>query len=259
VSTHFKEVKVTPAGNGKYHHVTREEACDYVSRFIDEFYPKGVRTVGGYLSKTALLNMGFCSEPTRHGPGFDGLLMWFCLRKSDQRNAFLAFERDQTYDVTEPYNVFDSSHDRTLRISTDLTLLARPYNREEVEKIVIHGDPTNLSEEQIVTSDEVKAWVEEFGNNFMTASEGTRYNRYPMAFWVKEEVEEVLRQEGVVGVRYYFGYDPKVANRIRVVLVGVKGDGTNLITLDDDALAILLQRSFPPGGVEDDCLPFDVD
>lgn len=187
--------------------------------------------------------------------------MWFCLKKDDHKNAFLAFERDQNYDVTEPYKSFNSGHDRMLAISTEETILSHQYTRCEVEDVIINGNYSLPSVEKNIKSSEVKALVEEFCNYFPATAQGSKYNMYPIGFWVKEEVEDLLKQEDIIGVRYYFGYNPDVVNKIRIVFVGVKNDWNNMVMVGDGIDAVFLQNTWPPPpyNLEGDSWPIDID
>ena len=48
------------------------------------------------------------------------------------------------------------------------------------------------------------------------------------------------------GIRYFWGFDASRQNKIRLVLIGVRPDGSNLVHYDGGEDALMLEKEWPP-------------
>jgi hypothetical protein len=49
----------------------------------------------------------------------------------------------------------------------------------------------------------------------------------------------------VIGIRYYFGYESNLKNKIRLIFIAVKPNNRNLI-LSGNSQAYMIERDWPP-------------
>lgn len=229
------------------HRIAKKKAGEYLAAFIKEFNAAGLAALGGYVSKKAFVEMGFCVDATQHGDTFDGILAWYCLDPHDSSKLLLAFERDHAYAVERPYEKFDKEGaDRLFKLPVELV----PFQKcapEEINNVHLDARYSIPANEVTVTGHEVADMVRAFMDRFVKMEDGTSHNAYPIAFFHKEQFEQLLNQPGAVGIRYYFGYDGHLINKIRPVLVAVGEDGRNLTgILENHEISLFLQNSWPP-------------
>jgi hypothetical protein len=167
---------------------------------------------------------------------------------------FLAYGRDTKYEKEKPYHDFPSPPFKSkFYITSEQIVINRKYSEQDVNDIILDGHYKAPKLERLVDEALVRPRVAEYKTN-------PTNNLHPLGFFPKENFEELLDQQELIGIRYYFGYDGSlIDDKIRIVMVGVRHDWSNISTLSNRTDGLFLERSWPPPPPESETKKTDVD
>lgn len=183
-----------------------------------------------------------------------GILLWYCFKGGSNPQMFLALEQLDDYD---PANL------PTSPISSELLVPSVVFRNNfqgasdaSSVRDLLGSHTGDQSEWSTLAAADVNRYILSADSlfNFVTDSQGERYNRYMFGFFsARHEAgyDNFLDRAGENGyIRYYFGYDEKDRpNRIRIILMATDSRGVNQAfartTHEEDGCGSL-QRSWPP-------------
>jgi hypothetical protein len=178
------------------------------------------------------------------GKDSSGVILWSCFKPGPKPELFLALERLHKYDTTNvppaPLNKILTRPEFTFKDSNP------QHNAPAIERYLeTQVIPNNGSKP--IDNATVAQHIHSFDSLQKTMPE--KYNARPFSYFQRNDdgiFEKFLDQARPNGfVRYYFGYETKVPNKIRVILVAVDSAGRNIIRTASGE-AILMEASWPP-------------
>lgn len=193
---------------------------------------------------------------------YKGLMAWYGLNNKNQ--LILLFEDNVWYDPENPpcsINNPDCLPENEELIESKRILKNKNFGKKKNERLKgFNLDGIGNEKDEFPSKEEgVKDAIEKFKKSFHRDSQNEKFVKYPYAFFMKDDEGDVykfLQQDGLVNIAYFFGFDDsdnahKMTNRIRVVLIGLDGNGKFLKKkegkeelLSEDGM--ILQNSWPP-------------
>ncbi len=256
--------------------ISLEDAVEYISAYRNQLIhienPVVPSVIGGTVHTDLIFkHMQIWKEMHSQLPNqkhkevdelYEGLAAWSCWKKKDQHiespEFTLAFEINDGIILNErrqypdfPFLAwpFDTLDDTDSQISTLDLLQNPPLYSSPMQSVVI---PRGNRQDD---GDSVVGLLSTFMTDGPANAQGQKYNEYPFGIFENKttgnEVDQFFDQPGIKYFRYYFGFDPNATvNKIRIILIAAKEDGTNIIpdrsqnNVQDEE--IILQTSWPP-------------
>jgi hypothetical protein len=187
--------------------ISKSEARKYILNFVEKFYDSTVLTVGGFISRLSFQDLGFGLL------NYDGLIAWYCIDGHGIPDFYLAFGRDTNYDRDKPYENFPPNLKEYFFKTNEAIRIKKKYSAQEIEKELLDGAFSAPKLEQKIKDREVRDGVAQF-----KSSNYSQFIKYPIGFFPMENFNELLEQDDLIGVRYFFGFDSTLeVNNIRMV------------------------------------------
>lgn len=250
MSTKISDLRLTATKSAylcaNYHRITFDEACNYVSAFLSEANPYTQDTtygMGGYMDSSAFDAGAATDEVIQFFPCFDSNLM----------EVFLCYKDLKSY-VSTNSNQCDLTDNEVLEQSTNQFVYDKPKTQVSASDVAnfISTMKTGIDKTHSqVAGKDVKVFNPQFFVQYNV--NGKDPNIIHCGAMNKCEVLRLLNQTDstsktypCVGIRYFFGYDDARNNKIRLVLIGVNADGSNLIHFSTGEDAVMLEKEWPP-------------
>jgi hypothetical protein len=228
------------------HLISFDDACNFVSAMLNQNNLYEMDTtygLGGFMDST-----DFTSDWE------DGEVIQFfpCMNEKNDE-VFLSYKDVKGYN-------YDLS---TQCLLTDNEVLSRSTNTFTYDKDKSHISPGDVADFISTMTTELSTTHEKLDgkavhdmNDYFFSQytvNGKVVNSFQCGAMNKCEVLELLHQADslkvaydCVGIRYFFGYDSTRDNKIRLVLIGVKSDGSNLVHYATGEEAMMLEKEWPP-------------
>lgn len=226
------------------------EAVDFIEGFVSNYEEVAINeALGGHISPSGIEGK---SKSNFASTIYTGNMAWFCYNTVSLENypkLFLAFEESNDYAKGQ---VLSRPDNNILRCPTKDSVFTYPTGTS-IEDMLRNGAPYrgNPLDQQVGINDVVS-----LKNQYLSHPILGGLNKHPYGFFsdsVNNEVQRFILQDGLVSIRYYFGYGRNAEykeSRIRIVLFGVGEDGKNLVPNDLNAKLVdgphILQKSWPP-------------
>jgi hypothetical protein len=201
------------------------------------------RSIGGVVAEDSLRHIGVT---------YYGTMSWFCW---NDEPPFLAFE-DGQYDPSTVSPCTPPITDTMMRSTFNLKY-DRAITIQDVEEFIKEPITAITADQKIPTT----RVLELLGGIPLDGGQGIfgrPFNKYPFGFFENNKIQDMddfLDQSGLTHVKYLYGFDDSDndhmrTNRIRIVMVGIKNDGTTIAVSTPDMGTkenpILVQKSWPP-------------
>jgi len=223
------------------HIITYQQATDYMALLLAHSpLCRRAKTIafGGYLD-----SMLFFSHSMVEVPAYKFFPCY------DNDSVYLAFEEIDRYKCED--TACGPDDDKYLRRSSNTFKFDRDVDYESIQNFLeSQSGDTGMVSDTIKGSD-VRKYAKEFYDEYDT-NNVVNHMTLCGAF-SKKEVDSLLRQEYpkgtrlCKGLRYFFGYDMKRnGNKLRLILIGVKPNGENLLRYSDGREALMFEKNWPP-------------
>ncbi|MCV9385987.1 hypothetical protein [Reichenbachiella ulvae] len=228
--------------------ITFEDAVKYIEAFVNH---RELETVAREMALGGtILRQGIYGgiETLVKDTGNAG---WYCLNdeNSDFPKLFLSFEENDQY---EEDRRLESPVKENLHCPVKASVFK--YSGDGSTQDIFNLLSTHTDKREPISMNINQSEVLSFKTNFLNNSVFKKYMQVPYGFFENRNHPEVLElfvnNSNIVYIRYYFGFDENVDNKIRIILIGVDKQGKNIVPeiksqvlLDDDKI---LENSWPP-------------
>ena len=224
-----------------YHRICLDSACIYICNFLQYEnlnHQARVHGLGGFIP----------IEPSIKDSKKPALKFYPCYEKIPvlRDNVFMAYEIGEDVDPRTPN--CDIYKDE-LSISNDPFFYKEKGISPEEVNIYLHEQDDNCGDAQnLIKKQKVQAYNDTFFNKYTSiGSERISKPEYNCGAIFYGDIKRLIIQKGIKGFRYFFGYDRRKENsKLRIILIAVKEDDTNLLEYEDRQEAIILERHWPP-------------
>ena len=231
------------------HEVNIDEMCTLIHNYLQQpdLYDFGSQTatLGGQIDSAVINKLRDVGNPD------DSVLVLNFYTAYDTNKTppvFLAINAQDKYwpFLSSPSRIKDNDD---LDLSSDEFAYPYPQYDTTLDGVRQFLEAQNIAGTTTAThlrGEEVKNGIFNFLKKFEVNGAPVNYDQ--SSVFRKDYLMRLIGQQGCRGLRYFLGYDPSnKRNALRVILVGIKEDGTNMLTVPTGSTGpVMVEHSWPP-------------
>ncbi len=229
------------------------DALKYIDAFIQVFPDLANEYgLGGFIRIPEFSDKGFVPLPVK--------IAHYCYERAADK-LFLAIENSNLHFPTTEADIPGAPINPSLVAPSHENIFNLPKfgdcpkYRDLVDYLIYYNEPhtgNNRHLDNAMTVEYNSAFKEDPNNLFQFNN--SHVNQYPLGIFCLQNFETLRNQQDLIGLRYYFGFDPGAVestqnNKFRIIVIGVNSKYENIIFTKENGVykkGVMLEKSWPP-------------